>query len=122
MRFVYGLTARGLRDHHDAMTPTRLMSIRAGLAALLIAAAVACAASRSTPHAAAPDDHTLQLRVQTSLNNAVGVHGSEVTAEVNQAVVTLSGTVHSQAEVDAAVAAARRVDGLKDVRSNLRVQ
>ena len=105
-----------------AMTRIRLISIRTLLAALMVAGMVACAASRSTPHAAAPDDQTLKLRVQTSLMNATGVHGSEVTAEVNQAVVTLSGTVHSQAEVDAAVAAARRVDGLKDVRSNLRVQ
>jgi hyperosmotically inducible periplasmic protein len=104
------------------MTRTRLHSIRAGLAVLLVAATVACAASRSTPQTAAPDDQTLKLRVQTSLNNATGVHGSEVTAEVSQAVVTLSGTVHSQAEADAAVAAARRVEGLKDVRSNLRVQ
>jgi len=106
------------------MTRTRLIPIRAALAALLVAGMVACAASRSTPQAAAaaPDDKTLQLRVQTSLNNATGVHGSDVTAEVSQAVVTLSGTVHSQAEVDAAIAAVRRVDGLKDVRSNLRVQ
>jgi hyperosmotically inducible protein len=105
------------------MTRIRLLPIRAALAALLVAGMVACAASRSAPHAAAAaDDQTLQLRVQTSLNNATGVHGSDVTAEVSQAVVTLSGTVHSQAEVDAAIAAARRVDGLKDVRSNLRVQ
>jgi hyperosmotically inducible periplasmic protein len=99
-----------------------MMSIRAGIAALLVAGTVACAASRSTPRAAAPDDRTLQLRVQTSLMNATGVHGTDVTAEVTQAIATLTGTVHSQAEVDAAIAAARRVDGLKDVRSMLRVQ
>jgi osmotically-inducible protein OsmY len=50
------------------------------------------------------------------------VHANEVTTEVSAGVVTLTGTLHSQAEVDAAVAAARRVEGLKDVRSNLRVQ
>ena len=101
------------------------MWVRAAIAAVLVAAGtIACAASRSAPQTAAapPDDQTLQLRVHTSLMNAAGVHGNEVTADVSQAVATLSGTVHSQAEADAAVAAARKVDGLKDVRSNLRVQ
>lgn len=37
-------------------------------------------------------------------------------------VAVLSGTVHSQAEVDAAIAAARRVDGVRDVQSHLRIQ
>jgi hyperosmotically inducible periplasmic protein len=60
--------------------------------------------------------------VQTSLMNATGVHPNEVTTEVAQGVVTLSGTVHGQAEADAAVAAARRVEGLRDVRSNLKIQ
>jgi hyperosmotically inducible periplasmic protein len=105
------------------MKRNSLMWIRAASGVLLVCAATACAASRATPHAAAgPDDQTLKMRVETSLKNATGVHASEVTAEVAQAVATLSGTVHTQAEVDAAVAAARRVDGLKDVKSNLRVE
>ena len=104
------------------MTPNRMMWSRATAAALLVIGTMACAASRSTPRAAVADDQTLQLRVQTSLMNTAGVHANEVTAEVSAAVATLSGTVHTQAEIDAAVAAARRVDGLKDVRSNLRVQ
>jgi osmotically-inducible protein OsmY len=97
--------------------------MRGATAALLLSVATACAASRSTPRTvAAPDDQTLKTRVQTSLMNSPGVHASEVTIDVSQAVATLSGTVHSQAEVDAAVTAARRVEGLKDVRSNLHVQ
>ena len=83
---------------------------------------IGCAASRSTPRAAAPDDQTRQTRVQTSLMNTAGLHAGEVKTEVREGVAILSGTVHSQAEVDAAVAAARRVEGLKDVRSTLAVQ
>ena len=102
--------------------------LRGAAAAALIIVMSACAAARPAPHASAsasasaPDDQTLKLRVQTSLMNTPGVHASDVTTEVSQAVVTLSGTLRSQAEVDAAIAAARKVDGLKDVRSNLRVQ
>ncbi len=92
------------------------------MAAVLVSGTIACAASRATPRAAAPDDQTLKTRVETSLMNAAGVHANEVTTEVTEAVATLTGTVHSQAEADAAVAAARRVDGVKDVRSNLRIQ
>ncbi len=104
------------------------ISTRARLAAWILAMVLAgcgltaCAASRATPRAAAPDDQTLQTRVRTSLMNATGVHPDEVTASVAGGVATLSGTVHSQAEADAAVAAARRVDGVRDVQSQLRVQ
>jgi hyperosmotically inducible periplasmic protein len=104
------------------MQPTTAMWKRAMFAAVLSFTLIGCAASRSAPRAATPDDQTLKTRVQTSLLNTAGVHANEVTTEVSAGVVTLTGTLHSQAEVDAAVAAARRVEGLKDVRSNLRVQ
>jgi osmotically-inducible protein OsmY len=105
-----------------AMRSTIDLCRRGALAGVLIFTMIGCAASRSTPRAAAPDDQTLQMRVQTSLMNTAGLHPNEVKTEVAQGVATLSGTVHSQAEVDAAIAAARRVEGLKDVRSTLRVQ
>jgi osmotically-inducible protein OsmY len=105
------------------MKHNHLLWMRAAVIAFALCATSACATSRAAPRtSAAPDDQTLKMRVQTSLMNTAGLHASEVTAEVAQAVATLSGTVHTQAEVDAAVAAARRVDGVKDVRSNLRVQ
>jgi osmotically-inducible protein OsmY len=107
------------------MKSNRLMWKRAVGSMALVVIMAGCGAARSAPRtaaAAAPDDQTLKTRVQTSLMNATGVHPNEVTTEVAQGVVTLSGTVHGQAEADAALAAARRVDGLKDVRSNLKVQ
>ncbi|HMF59457.1 MAG TPA: BON domain-containing protein [Vicinamibacterales bacterium] len=103
-----------------------LMWKRAVGSMALVVIMAGCGAARSAPRtaaaAAAPDDQTLKTRVQTSLMNATGVHPNEVTTEVAQGVVTLSGTVHGQAEADAALAAARRVEGSKDVRSNLKVQ
>jgi osmotically-inducible protein OsmY len=99
------------------------MWLRVVAAAVLIVNMMGCATSRSAPrNVAPPDDQTLKMRVQTSLLNTAGVHANEVTTEVTGAVVTLSGILHSQAEIDAAIAAARRVEGLKDVRSTLRVQ
>jgi hyperosmotically inducible periplasmic protein len=110
-------------DDDGGMKAKCLTWMRPVAATVLIVIMGACAAARSAPQtAAAPDDQTLKTRVQTSLMNATGVHPNEVTAEVAQGVVTLTGAVHSQAEADAAVAAARRVEGLKDVRSNLKIQ
>jgi hyperosmotically inducible protein len=109
-------------DDDDGMKGNSLMWLRGAAATVLIPTMIACAAARSAPRTVAPDDQTLKMRVQTSLMNTAGVHPSEVTTVVAQGVVTLSGTVHSQAEADAAVAAARRVEGLKDVRSDLKVQ
>lgn len=100
----------------------RRSAIRLLTIVLTVAGLAACAASRATPTVAGPDDQTLRTRVQTSLMNASGVHPNEVAADVAGGVATLTGTVHSQAEVDAAVAAARRVDGVRDVQSQLRVQ
>jgi hyperosmotically inducible periplasmic protein len=111
-------------DDDGGMKAKCLTWMRPVAATVLIVIMTACAAARSAPRtaAAAPDDQTLKTRVQTSLMNATGVHPNEVTTEVAQGVVTLSGTVHGQAEADAAVAAARRVEGLRDVRSNLKIQ
>lgn len=104
------------------MKSNRAMWIRAVVATVLMVAPIGCATTRSAPQTAAPNDQTLTMRVQTSLMNAPGVHPNEVTTEVIAGVATLSGSVHTQAEIDAAIAAARRVEGVKDVRSNLRIQ
>lgn len=105
------------------MATNRDLWARAIAASVLILILAACAAAR-TPRAAAgaADDGMLKTRVETALRNSVGVHPEEVTTEVIAGVATLSGTVHNQAELDAALAAARRVEGLKDIRSNLQVR
>jgi hyperosmotically inducible protein len=111
-------------DDDGGMKSNCLLWKRAVASMALVVIMAGCGASRSAPRtvAAAPDDQTLKTRVQTSLMNAPGVNPSAVTTDVAQGVATLSGTVRSQAEADAAVAAARRVDGVKDVRSNLKIQ
>ncbi len=65
------------------------------------------------------DDATITTRVKTSLLNDPTVGGLRIDVDTNQGLVTLSGNVKSQAEADQAIALARRIDGVKDVKSTL---
>ena len=101
---------------------SRWTGLYRGAGACLLLLGAGCAAARSSPPAApAADDQTLRTRIEASLLNAPGVHAGEVRAEVVDGVATLSGTVHDQGESEAALAAARRVEGVRDVRNSLRI-
>ena len=89
------------------------------IAFALIVASSACASVAPKGSFGAPDDATLVVRVKTALLNDPVVHASEIQVDVKQGVVALAGTVHGQQEADAAVNAARRVAGVKDVASTL---
>jgi hyperosmotically inducible periplasmic protein len=67
------------------------------------------------------DDLTISAHVKTALLNEPGVDALRLGVETFQGVVTLSGTVPSAADVDRAIAAARKVRGVKDVKSSLKV-
>jgi hyperosmotically inducible periplasmic protein len=90
--------------------------------AFVLAISLICSAcgSMSAPKVTpATDDQSLTVRVRAALMNAPAVHASEIDVTTAGGVVTLSGHVHGQQEVDAAVATALRVSGVKDVRSQL---
>ena len=73
-----------------------------------------------TPRIApATDDASITVRVRTALLNDPVVHGSEIDVTAQNAVVFLRGQVHGQTEANAAIAVARRVEGVKDVQSEL---
>ena len=67
------------------------------------------------------DDQTIATRVKIALLNDPRVGPQRLDARAFQGVVTLSGTVRSQADVDAAIAAARRVPGARSVKSDLKI-
>lgn len=67
------------------------------------------------------DDATITTRVKTALLNDPDVGGLRIDVDTTVGVVTLSGVVKSQAEADRAIAVARRIDGVKDVKSTLQV-
>lgn len=92
------------------------------LAVMIGAAACGKQAMRPASTMAPPSDETLDVRVKTSILNAPAVHASEVNVSVDGGVVTLSGVVHNQEEIDNAVAAARKVDGVRDVNVQLQIK
>ena len=63
----------------------------------------------------------ISTRVKIALLNDPQVGALRLDAKTFQGVVTLSGTVRSQAEVDQAIAAARKINGVRDVKSELRI-
>jgi hypothetical protein len=67
------------------------------------------------------DDQTIATRVKIALLNDPRVGPQRLDARASHGVVTLSGTVKSQAEADAAMAAARKVPGARGVKSELKI-
>lgn len=68
------------------------------------------------------DDTALSVSVKTALANDAVAPASEIDVEVNRGIVSLGGYVDSNAQRDAAVAAARKVKGVKSVINNLTVR
>jgi hyperosmotically inducible periplasmic protein len=68
------------------------------------------------------DDATITTRVKTALLNDPTVKATAIDVETFGGVVTLRGAVKSKEEEAAAVAVARRINGVRDVKSALQVQ
>jgi osmotically-inducible protein OsmY len=67
------------------------------------------------------DDATVTARVKTTLLNDPEVSGLRIDVDTFKGIVTLSGAVKTPVERDKAIAVARRVGGVKDVKSTLQV-
>jgi hyperosmotically inducible protein len=85
------------------------------LAGLLLLGGCGAAAS------ATRDDPSIATHVKIALLNDPQLGGLRLDARTGQRIVTLSGSVPSQADADRAMAIARRVAGVKDVRSELKI-
>jgi hyperosmotically inducible protein len=94
-----------------------LMSILLALAMLSPIATAACGKSVGETI----DDATITTRVKTALLNDPDVAGLKIDVDTTVGVVTLSGVVKSKDEEVKAMAIARRIDGVKDVKSTLQV-
>jgi hyperosmotically inducible periplasmic protein len=68
------------------------------------------------------DDATITTRVKTALLNDPEVGGLRIDVDTFKGVVTLSGRVKSKEEEAKALGLARKIDGVKDVKSTLQVQ
>jgi hyperosmotically inducible protein len=70
---------------------------------------------------AAPDDFTISTQVKIELLQDAQLGAMRLDASTLDGVVTLSGTAPSQADADRAVAAAKRVHGVRAVKSELTI-
>jgi hyperosmotically inducible protein len=97
------------------------MTARNWIAALALGALTAVPAAAQTSSTAKVDDSTLKSRVEARLQNDTTLKGDNIVVSVENATVTLTGTVHSKAEKDRAKELAK-VSGVKDVDSKLEVE
>jgi osmotically-inducible protein OsmY len=67
------------------------------------------------------DDTTITTRVKTAMLNDPAVGGLRIDVDTFKGAVTLSGSVKSQGEKDQAIALARRVSGVTEVKDNLQI-
>src|SRR5499426_3437182 len=67
------------------------------------------------------DDTTITTRVKTTMLNDPAVGGLRIDVDTYKGVVTLSGRVKSSGERDQALALARKVDGVTEVKDALQV-
>lgn len=64
-------------------------------------------------------DEAITGRVKTAISDEPGLKGTKVSVSTSEKVVHLSGTVKSRAERAMLIAAARKVDGVKSVKTDL---
>jgi hyperosmotically inducible protein len=68
------------------------------------------------------DDATITTRVKTALLNDEQVGGLRIDVDTFKGVVTLSGRVKSKDEEVKAIALARKIGGVTDVKSTLQIE
>lgn len=84
---------------------------------IALALVTACASATYDTH----DDLTISTEVKIALIDDARLGQFRINAATSHGVVTLQGNVPSQADVDHAIAVARKVGGVKDVKSELKV-
>ena len=95
---------------------------------VLLAAAFACvAACASSPRSQNPpesgDDATLSARVKTAIATDVGARAAgSVNVETYRGVVSLSGFADSEEKASRAAEAAKKVQGVRSVKNDIRVK
>ena len=67
------------------------------------------------------DDATITARVKTALLNDTQVNASKIDVSTSAGIVTISGSVRTQPEEARAIAVARTITGVRDVKSALQV-
>src|SRR3982750_1396037 len=97
--------------------------LSAVLSAVLLAAALGCAATatREGPGEYI-DDTAITAKVKAAIFHTPGLKSAEINVETFKAVVQLSGFVSSQSEMSEAVRVAQGVGGVKSVKNDMRLK
>jgi hyperosmotically inducible protein len=84
---------------------------------------VACGAAATRANVSAPvDDATITARVKVALANEKGMDPGRIDVQTLQGVVTLTGKVKTKDDESKAVAAARSIRGVTNVKSSLQIE
>jgi len=107
------------------MTLTKFLSASAlGLSLSMGAASFAVAANDSQPKQSVGEyasDAVVTTKVKAAIVAEKDLSALDVAAETNNGVVTLTGTVATAAQADAAARVARGVEGVKQVENKVKV-
>lgn len=113
------------------MKTKHAMARAAAVAALIALGAAGCASgpapttyAGNKPERSASQevsDAALSARIKTAFAADSMVKARDIKVDTMRGVVTLTGTVHSAAERDKAIAIARDTKGVLEVKSNLKV-
>jgi osmotically-inducible protein OsmY len=109
------------------MNPSRRTITNAALAAIAAAILSACA-SDSTPETRRTtgeftSDAALTAKVKSAIATDVGARtAAAINIETYRGVVQLTGFVGSREQAEGAVAAAKKVDGVRSVKNDVRIK
>jgi hyperosmotically inducible periplasmic protein len=101
------------------VTPAKISLVAFALVALVALPLTVAACSKTVDLTI--DDATITARVKTALLNDPQVGAMKIDVETTQGVVTLSGTVKSQADASRAIQLAKQAAGANDVKSTLQI-
>ena len=96
-----------------------LSSWKVLIAAVTIAVSLSGGCAKRIPDAL--DDTTITARVKTAMLNDPVIGALPIDVATTSSVVTLSGRVKSQSERDQAIALARQVSGVSEVKDALQI-
>lgn len=68
------------------------------------------------------DDSMITTKVKAAILNEPGLDSAEINVETYEGTVQLSGFVESQSDITRAVEVARRVEGVRSVKNDMRLK
>jgi osmotically-inducible protein OsmY len=101
----------------------QLKRISAFLLAVAMLAVLGCASTRTQEGTGEyVDDSVITTKVKAAIFNEASLKSAEINVETFKGVVQLSGFVRSQANINAALGAARGVSGVISVKDDMRLK